>query len=121
MDSPSNVENNKPPIPSDWSDQEDFWKDKAYEKSTAPQCRYLNIPAKQDDNDSDWNDNLYPQNYWAKSQLQIPSRQQPPVWPKGVRPQSLFQTQKIMPTLPNSVKNPWWHKEERDPTVGQKP
>ena len=75
MDSPSNVENNKPPIPSDWSDQEDFWKDKAYEKSTAPQCRFLNIPAKQDDNDSDWNDNLYPQNYWAKSQLQIPSRQ----------------------------------------------
>ena len=38
---------------------------------------------------TDWNDNLYPQNYRARSQPQAPSRQPPPGWPKGVRQQSL--------------------------------
>ena len=32
----------------------------------------LNI--KQNDSDSDWNDNLYPQNYRAKSQSQVTPR-----------------------------------------------
>ena len=38
---------------------------KAYEKSTGPRHRYWSITPKQDDNDSDWNDNLYTQNYRA--------------------------------------------------------
>ena len=89
MDSPSNVKNDRHPIPSDWSDQENFWNGKAYEKSTGPQHRYWSIPPKQDDNDSDWNDNLYPQNYRAKTQSQVTPRQPPPGWPKGIRLQSL--------------------------------
>ena len=36
MDSPSDVKNDKIPIPSDWSDQDNFWNGKAYEKSTGP-------------------------------------------------------------------------------------
>ena len=36
MDSPCNVKNDKHPIPSDWNNQENFWNDKAYEKSTIP-------------------------------------------------------------------------------------
>ena len=35
-DSPPHVENEKPPIPSDWSDEENFWNGKAYEKSGTP-------------------------------------------------------------------------------------
>ena len=36
MDSPPNVENDRHPIPSDWSNQENLWNGKAYEKSTGP-------------------------------------------------------------------------------------
>ena len=39
-DNPSNVENDRHPIPSDWSNQEDFWNGKAYEKSPFTQCKY---------------------------------------------------------------------------------
>ena len=74
MDSPSNVKNGRHPIQSDWSDQKNFWNGKAYEKSTGPQHRYWSIPTKQDDNDSDWNDNLYPQNYRAKTQSHVTPR-----------------------------------------------
>ena len=35
-DSLSNVKNDKNPIPSDLSNQENFWNGKAYEKSTGP-------------------------------------------------------------------------------------
>ena len=40
MDSPSNAKNDRHPKPSDWSNQENFWNGKAYEKSTVPQHRY---------------------------------------------------------------------------------
>ena len=73
-DSPSNVKNDKHPIPSDWSDQENVWYGKANEKSTGPQHRYWSIPTKQDDNDTDWNVNLYPQNYRVKTQSQVTPR-----------------------------------------------
>ena len=80
--SPSIAENNKYLIPSDWSNQENFWNGKAYEKSTGPQCRHWSILCKQEDNDSDWNDNLHPQNYGAKTQSQVTPRQPLPGWPK---------------------------------------
>ena len=32
----SNVKNGRHPIPSDWSNQEDFWNGKAYERSAVP-------------------------------------------------------------------------------------
>ena len=60
-----------------------------YEKSRIPQPRYGRTPPKHDDNDSDWNENLYPQNYRAKCQSQVSPRQPLPGWPKGIRKESL--------------------------------
>ena len=37
------------------------------------------------DSDSNWNNNLYPQNYRAKVQSQVSSRWPLPGWPKSVR------------------------------------
>ena len=73
MDNPPNVENEKPPIPSDWSDQENFWNGKTYERSRTPRPKYWSISPK-NYNDSDWNENLYPQNYRAKTQSQVTPR-----------------------------------------------
>ena len=68
---PSNKnQNNKHPLPSDWSDQENFWNGKEYEKSRTYRPRPWRIPPK-NDSDSDWNENLYPQNYRAKTQSQV--------------------------------------------------
>ena len=64
-DHPSNVENNRHPIPSDWSDQKDG---KVSEKLPFSQCKYWDISNTQEaKNDSDWNDYLYPQSYRARS------------------------------------------------------
>ena len=83
MDSPSNGESNRNPIPSEWNDQKDFWNGKSSEKLPPfTQHKYRDIS---DKNNSDWNDNLYPQNYRATSWPQAPSRQPPPGWWKGVR------------------------------------
>ena len=68
------IVNDRHQIPSDWSNQENFWNGKAYEKSTVPQLRYWGILPKQDNNESDWNGNLYPQNYRAKTQSQVTPR-----------------------------------------------
>ena len=46
MDSASNVENNRHPIPSDWSDQEDCWNGEAYEKLPFTQHKYQDISNK---------------------------------------------------------------------------
>ena len=35
---------------------------------------------KHDSEKSDWNDNMYPHQYRAKVQLQVPIRQPPPSW-----------------------------------------
>ena len=37
------------------------------------------------EDESDWNENLYPQNYRAKVQLQVSPSKPPPGWPKGIR------------------------------------
>ena len=72
-DSPPHVENEKPPIPSNWSDEENFWNGTAYEKSRTHRPKNWSIPPK-NDSDSDWNENLYPQNYRAKTQSQVTPR-----------------------------------------------
>ena len=79
MDSPSNNndQNDKHPLPLDWSNQENFWNGKEYEKSKARRPRPYRMPPK-DDSDSDWNENLYPHNYRAKTQSQVSPRQPPP-------------------------------------------
>ena len=88
MDNPSTKENNRHPIPSNWINQEDG---KVSEKQPFSQCKYWDISDTQEaKNDSDCNDNLYPQNYRARSQPQAPSRQPPPGWPQGVRQQSIL-------------------------------
>ena len=84
-DSPSNKDqNDKHPLPSDWSDQETFWKGKEYEKSRTYRPRPCRIPPK-NDSDSDWNENLYPHNYRVKIQSQVSPRCPLPGWPKGIR------------------------------------
>ena len=67
-DSLSNVENNRHPIPSDWSDQENFWNGKVSEKLPFSQCSWDISNTQEAKNDSDWNDNLYPQNYRTNTQ-----------------------------------------------------
>ena len=42
-DSPSNVKNDRHPILSDWSDQEDFWNGKVSEKLPFSQCKDQDI------------------------------------------------------------------------------
>ena len=49
-DSQPHVKNEKPPIPSNWSDEQNFWNGKAYEKSRNPRPKYWSISPK---NDSD--------------------------------------------------------------------
>ena len=86
MDSPSNKDQNyKHPLPSDWSDQENFWNGEEYEKIRSHKARHRWMLPPKRDSDSDRNDNLYPQNYRAKVQSQVSPRQPPPGWPKGVR------------------------------------
>ena len=62
------MENNRHPIPSDWSNQENFWNGKVSEKLLFSQCEDWDISDTQEDkNDFNWNDILYPQNYRAQS------------------------------------------------------
>ena len=60
---------------SNLSDQEDFWSGKEYEKTRSHKPRYRHLPPpKRDSDDSDWNENLYPQNYRTKVQSQVSPR-----------------------------------------------
>ena len=53
-------------------------------RSHKPRYRHL-PPPKRDSDNSDWNENLYPQNYKAKVQSQVSPRCPLPSWPKGIR------------------------------------
>ena len=125
-DSPSNVENNRHLIPSDCSDQEEFWNGKVSKR--LPQDSDWGISDTQEDkNESDWNDNLNPQKYRAKSQPQAPSRQPLPGWPKGIRQQSLPSPISNMANDTNAnitestkIRGSIVTKEEGDLTLGQK-
>ena len=87
VDSPPNVGSDKYPIPSDWSDQEEFWDGRTSKK--LPQDSGWDLSDTQEDkNDSNWNDNLDPYNYKGRSQPQKLSRQPLPGWPKGIRQQT---------------------------------
>ena len=66
-DTPSNRDqNNKHPLPSDWSDQENFLYGKEYEKSRTHRPRPYRIPPKMTVTP---NENLHPHNYRAKINL----------------------------------------------------
>ena len=69
------------PLPSDWSDQENFWSGKTYDKVRPTTLKPVQMPPpKHDSEESHWNDNLYPHQYRAKVQSQVAIRQPPPGW-----------------------------------------
>ena len=73
-------------LPSDWSEQENFWNGKTYDKVRPTSFRQVQLqPPKCDSEESNWNENLYPKNYRAKVQSQVPPTKLPPGWPKGIR------------------------------------
>ena len=53
----------------------------------------------ENDSDSGWNENLYPQTYRANTPSQVSPRQPPPGWPKGMRKESI-------PTLSHTANDP---------------
>ena len=90
MDSPSNNDqNDKHPLPSDWSNQESFWNGNEYEKSRTYRPRPYRIPPKSD-NDSDWNEKCTPiitTGQKLNPRYLLDSHH--PGWPKGIRKESL--------------------------------
>ena len=69
------------PLPSDWSEQENFWNRKTYDKVRPTSLQPVQMPpTKCDSEESDWNENLYLHQYCAKVQFQVPIRQPPPGW-----------------------------------------
>ena len=69
------------PLPSDWSEQENFWNGKTYDKGRPTSLQPVQMPPpKHDNEESDWNENLYPHQYPAKVQSQVPIRQPPLGW-----------------------------------------
>ena len=75
----NNNKGNGHPPPSDWSNQENGWSGKTYGKTRASSLKPVQVPqTKRDSQESDYNENLYPHQYWAKVQSQAPPRQPPP-------------------------------------------
>ena len=58
-------------IPSDWTDQDDFWLDKTYNKARAQLTLKLAPPSPptKGDEDSEWREHLHSHNYRAKASL----------------------------------------------------
>ena len=75
------------PLPSDWTDQDDFWLGKTYDQARAQSTLKPappNPPSKGDE-DSEWSKHLHPHNYRAKAPSQVSPSKPPPGWPKGIR------------------------------------
>ena len=91
---PPNTDNNQDredvqdnPLPSDWTDQDDFWLGKTYDQARAQSTSKPappNPPSKGDE-DSEWSEHLYPHNYRAKAPSQVSPSKLLPGWPKGIR------------------------------------
>ena len=67
-------------LPPDWTDQDDFWSGKTYDKARA-QCTLkptLPNPPSKGDEDSEWSKHLHPCNYSAKAPLQVSPSKPPP-------------------------------------------
>ena len=74
-------------LPSDWTDQDNFWLGKTYDKARAQSLLKPappNPPSKTDE-ESEWSEHLHPHNYRAKAPLQVSPSKPPPGWPKGIR------------------------------------
>ena len=75
------------PLPSDWTDQDDFWLGKTYDKAMTQSTLKPappNPPSKGDE-DSEWSEHLHPHNYRTKAPSQVSPSKPPPGWPKGIR------------------------------------
>ena len=60
-------------LPSDWSDQDNFWSSKTYDK-VRPLSSLKPVPVlphSNGDKDSYWSEHLHPHNYRAKAPLQV--------------------------------------------------
>ena len=67
-------------LPSNWTDQDDFWLGKTYDKARAQSLLKPappNPPSKGDE-DSEWSEHLHPHNYRAKAPLQVSPSKPPP-------------------------------------------
>ena len=74
-------------LPSDWSDQDNFWSGKTYDK-VRPLSSLKPVPVlppSKGDEDSKWSKHFHPHNYRAKTPLQVTPSKPPPGWPKGIR------------------------------------
>ena len=74
-------------LPSDWSDQDNFWLGKTYNQ-VRPLTSLKPIPVPtptRGDEDSNWSEHLHLHNYRAKAPSQVSPSKPPPGWPKGIR------------------------------------
>ena len=94
------------PLPSDWTNQDDFWSGKTYDRAKALSTLKPappNPPSKGDE-DSEWSKHLHPHNYRAKAPLQVSPSKPPPGWPKGIRTNPTTQIT-CSPSNPNDPNN----------------
>ena len=73
-------------LPSNWTNQDDFWSGKTYDKARAQSTLKPtppNPPSKGDE-DSEWRKHLQTHNYRGKAPLQVSPSKPPPGWPKGI-------------------------------------
>ena len=81
------------PLPSDWTDQDNFWLGKTYDKVKAQSTLKPappNPPSKGDE-DSEWSEHLHPHTYRAKAPSQVSPSKPPAGWPKGIRTNPIAQ------------------------------
>ena len=90
---PPNMDNNQDrkdiqdnPLPSDWTNQDDFWLGKTYDQARAQSTLKpaLPNPPSKGDEDDEWREHLHPHNYRAKAPLLVSPSKPPPGWPKGI-------------------------------------
>ena len=110
---PLNMDNNQDredvqdnPLPSNWTDQDDFWLGKTYDQARA-QLTLKPVPPNppsEGDEDSEWSEHLHPHNYRAKAPSQV-SPSKPPGCPKGIRtnPTAQVTCSPANPKNPNNI------------------
>ena len=95
------------PLPSNWTDQDDFWLGKTYDQARAQlilKPAPPNPPSKGDE-DSEWSKHLHPHNYRAKAPSQVSPSKPPPGWQKGIRTNTITQIacSPANPRNPNNI------------------
>ena len=93
-------------LPSDWTDQANFWLGKTYDKARAQSSLKPappNPPSKGDEG-SEWSKHLHPHNYRAKAPLQVSSSKPSPGWLKGIRTNPTTEVT-CSPSNPNDPNN----------------